>query len=62
MFRGLMRVAVLIAVTVVVVACAGGTAVASPGVSEDVVSSPGGLIVHRSRGFVLVVFWLLATL
>jgi hypothetical protein len=59
MFRGLTRVAGLIAATIVLVASAAGTATASPGVSEDVIPSPGGMIAHGTHGFVLVVniFW-----
>jgi len=45
----------LIAATIVVAACAAGTAIASPGVSEDVIPSPRGLVVHGTHGFLLIV-------
>jgi hypothetical protein len=55
MFRGLMRGATLIVATLVLVVSAAGTGVATPGVSEDVIASPRGLVLNGTHGFKLIV-------
>jgi hypothetical protein len=55
MFRGLMTGGTLTAAALVLLASTAGTASATPGVSEDVIPSPGGVAVHGTHGFDLIV-------